>query len=517
MLKFYFTTCILGGFILALAIPSWLATTSFLNTGNFIQRSRMVMQTVDVLFTTERVIAHAANIKLRQRGYGIMGNKVFIEWRKKNPEASLKDKSLMDEIREITYSIETEENSLKENGHGSQEKQTGQFNYTFVGLLIITGFILTGIYLMINIIWKGKKEAEKRLQLITAETRELYDNAPCGYHSLDASGSFVNINNTLLRWLGYERDEVIGTMKFTDVIPPEDHPLFWQRFESFKTSGEISNIEFNFIRRNGSRFPVSLSATAIRGATGNYMKSRAITLDITERKQAEAKVKHLNLELESFTYSVSHDLRAPLRSIDGYSKILQEDYQDKLDDEGKRVIHVIMNNAKRMGKLIDDLLDFSRLGRKEMLLTSLNMTQFVKNIAQELVDHEKGRTIDLRVNPLVPASADVDMIRQVWENLLSNAFKFTGNVTRASIEVSSSETDSEIIYSIKDNGVGFDMQYVGKLYNVFQRLHKIQDFSGTGVGLAIVKRIIDRHHGRVWAESRINDGATFYFTLPKQT
>jgi PAS domain S-box-containing protein len=416
-----------------------------------------------------------------------------------------------------TATIKTEENLSEKNGNGSQEKPAGGFNYTFVGLMIAAGLILTATYLMINIIWKGRKEAEKRLQLQTAEIRDLYDNAPCGYHSLDADGFFVNINNTLLCWLGYERDEVIGTMKFTDVIPPEDRPLFWQRFEAFKTSGEVSNIEFNLIRRNGSRFPVLLSATAIRGATGNYMKSRAITLDITERKQAEAKVKHLHQELEAFTYSVSHDLRAPLRSIDGYSKILQEDYQDKLDDEGKRVIHVIMNNTKRMGKLIDDLLDFSRLGRKDMLLTSLNMTQFVTNIAQELVDHEKGRTIDLHVNTLLPASADVDMIRQVWENLLSNAIKFSGKVPHPSIEVGSSETDSEIIYSIKDNGVGFDMQYVGKLYHVFQRLHKIQDFSGTGVGLAIVKRIIDRHRGRVWAESRINSGAIFYFTLPKQT
>jgi PAS domain S-box-containing protein len=509
MLKLYFNTCILGGFILALAILSWLAITSFLNTGNFIWSSCMATKTAGVLFNTARVIVSTANINTGQWGNGIAS-----EWRIKKSQTSLKTKPVMGEMREIAGATGTEERLLKKNENGSPETQTEKFNYTLVSLLIVTGLILTGIYLMITITWKGKKEAEKRLQLIAAETHDLYDNAPCGYHSLDANGSFVNINSTLLRWLGYDRNEVVGTMKFTDVIPPEDHALFWK---SFKTSAEISNIEFNFIRKNGSRFPVALSVAAIRNASGDYVKSRAMTLDITERKQAEAKVKHLNLELEAFTYSVSHDLRAPLRSIDGYAKILQEDYHDKLDDEGKRVIHVIMNNARRMGTLIDDLLAFSRLGRKDMLLASLNMTQFVKNIAQELVGREQGRTIDLRVSPLLPACADADMIRQVWENLLSNAIKFTGRASPAFIEVNSSETESEIIYSIRDNGVGFDMQYVGKLYNVFQRLHKIQDFSGTGVGLAIVKRIIDRHRGRVWAESQINVGATFYFTLPKQT
>jgi PAS domain S-box-containing protein len=572
MLKFYFNKRILVGFILALAILSWLAVASFLNTQNFIRSGYMIAHTLDVLYSTEHLMANVANLELGQRGYTITGNEEFlrpysrskeeigkhinnlqkltsdnqnqqervaslrntieallifstatIELRKKNgveaamqANASLRGKELMDTIREIIAGIETEENFLLKERSSAQKFQLENFNYTFTGLLIATGIILISIYIAINIIFKRRSEAESRLRAISAETKDLYDNAPCGYHSLDASGSFANINNTLLNWLGYKRDEVVGKMKFTDVIPAGDYTRFYESFENLKKTGEASNVEFNFKRRDGSDFPVSLNAAAIKDSNGQYVKSRSTTFDITERKRAEAKIRNLNHELEAFTYSVSHDLRAPLRSIDGYSKILLEDYFDKLDEEGQRVIQVIMNNAKRMSKLIDDLLEFSRLGRKDISLASLNMTHFVKNIAQELAEHEGKRNIAIKVNPLLPSAVDIDMMHQVWENLLSNAIKYTGKNPNPSIEVSSIQNGNEVAYSVKDNGVGFDMQYVGKLFNVFQRLHKIQDFNGTGIGLAIVKRIIDRHNGRVWAEGKLNGGATFYFTIPKQ-
>jgi light-regulated signal transduction histidine kinase (bacteriophytochrome) len=223
----------------------------------------------------------------------------------------------------------------------------------------------------------------------------------------------------------------------------------------------------------------------------------------------------LNQELEAFTYSVSHDLRAPLRSIDGYSQILQEDYGDKLDEEGTRVLHVIMNNAKRMGKLIDDLLDFARLGRKGIQLSAINMTGLVQNVVRELLLQEPERRINITTNELHNAYGDVDMIRQVWVSLIENAMKYTGKNPSPSIEISSFiDEGGQICYSVKDNGVGFDMKYASKLFGVFQRLHKMQDFSGTGVGLAIVKRIISRHEGRVWAESTLNTGAVFYFSIP---
>jgi light-regulated signal transduction histidine kinase (bacteriophytochrome) len=221
----------------------------------------------------------------------------------------------------------------------------------------------------------------------------------------------------------------------------------------------------------------------------------------------------VNHELEAFTYSVSHDLRAPLRSIDGYAKILEEDYASKLDEEGNRVMKVIMNNAKKMGNLIDDLLEFSRLGRKDVSKTECDVDSIERNILNDQMDNE-SRQIDLTVDELLPCRADLPMIRQVWINLISNALKYTRKTPNPKIGIRSYVERGNTIYAISDNGVGFDMKYIGKLFGVFQRLHKQQDFEGTGVGLAIVYRIISRHGGKVWAEGAVNEGATFFFSLP---
>lgn len=339
---------------------------------------------------------------------------------------------------------------------------------------------------------------------------DLFDNAPCGYHSIDDHGYFKDINNTLLEWLGYERQEVLDGMKFADVIDKNDLPLFEESFSVFKERGSPFRGEFNFVKKSGTSFPVILSVLTTE-VNGKIFYS---SWDNTECNQALKKINHLNQELEAFTYSVSHDLRAPLRSIDGYSRILQEDYGDVLDEEGRRVLNVITNNAKRMGKLIDDLLDFARLGRKDIQRSGINMTGLVNNVVRELLLQRPDRKIDINIDELDKAFADADMIRQVWVNLIENAMKYTGKKDLATIEISSYSRDGELCYSVKDNGVGFDMKYAPKLFGVFQRLHKMQDFSGTGVGLAIVKRIITRHAGRVWAEGSLQEGATFYFAIP---
>jgi signal transduction histidine kinase len=222
----------------------------------------------------------------------------------------------------------------------------------------------------------------------------------------------------------------------------------------------------------------------------------------------------INKELEAFSYSISHDLRAPLRSIIGYSQVLLEDYGEKMDDEGKRVSKVIINNGKRMGQLIDDLLDFSRLGRTELQRTYVDMDALVKEILQEQTSHENGRKLDIRVLPLEPSKVDRNMLTQVWINLISNALKYSRKREVAEIEIGSRREGDKTCYYVSDNGAGFDMLYVDKLFGVFQRLHKMNEFEGTGVGLALVKRIVQRHGGNVWAESAIDKGARFYFTLP---
>jgi light-regulated signal transduction histidine kinase (bacteriophytochrome) len=268
----------------------------------------------------------------------------------------------------------------------------------------------------------------------------------------------------------------------------------------------------------------------LRNAQGETIGIFGISHDITERKQAEQAIWQLNTdlenqavqlqaankELESFSYSVSHDLRAPLRAIDGYTRILVEDYEAKLDEEGKRICSVISTEARRMGQLIDDLLAFSRLGRKEMYSSTIDMRGQVVSVLNELARESERARIDFQIGRLPDVKGDSSLMRQVWANLLANAIKFTSKKELAVIEVGSKAGKAEIVYYVRDSGAGFDMEYANKLFGVFQRLHGESEFEGTGVGLAIVQRIVSRHGGRVWAEGEVNKGATFYFALPRK-
>lgn len=220
-----------------------------------------------------------------------------------------------------------------------------------------------------------------------------------------------------------------------------------------------------------------------------------------------------NRELEAFSYSVSHDLRAPLRSIHGYMKIFAEDYMPTLDAEGKRLLNVVLTNASRMGQLIDDLLAFSQLGRKDLRKTKVSMLSIVKEVWQEQAELELDRKIDFVILNLPPAIADSVTMKQVWANLISNACKYSRNREVAYVEVGSFVERNTVVYYVKDNGAGFEMKYYDKLFGVFQRLHSEEEFPGTGVGLAIVDRIIKKHGGTVWAKSKLDEGTTFYFTV----
>jgi len=234
-----------------------------------------------------------------------------------------------------------------------------------------------------------------------------------------------------------------------------------------------------------------------------------------ERKVKERTVQfeEANKELESFSYSVSHDLRAPLRIINTYSEFLKSDYKDNLDAEGSKMLDAIGANAKKMDRLIDDLLNLSRLGRKELVVNNVDMNGLVESVIKEKELFETNQSV-IKIGELHPARCDRSLISQVWINLISNAIKYSGKKEKPVIEISSQKTSHEIIYRIKDNGVGFDMKYAGKLFGVFQRLHKATDYEGTGVGLALINRIVLRHRGRVWADAAVGKGATFYFALP---
>jgi signal transduction histidine kinase len=236
--------------------------------------------------------------------------------------------------------------------------------------------------------------------------------------------------------------------------------------------------------------------------------------NLAMRVKGELQIRQLNSELEAFSYSVSHDLRSPLRVIDGYAGILKEDYSDKFDDEGRKVINVIVGNVRRMGQLIDDLLDFSHMSRKPVSKSLLNFSDMVERLYEEHKARYNHHSLDLKLKPLEPVFADLKMMEQVWANLISNAMKYSSKQADPRIEIGSFRQNGDVCFYVRDNGVGFNMDYKDKLFGVFQRLHSAEDFAGTGVGLAIVKRIVTRHGGDVWAEGKVNEGATFYFSIP---
>lgn len=237
--------------------------------------------------------------------------------------------------------------------------------------------------------------------------------------------------------------------------------------------------------------------------------------DVTERHRAEEELLRMNKELETFSYSISHDLRAPLRTIDGFSKILAEEYADKLDEEGKRFLGNIRDGAQEMGKLIDDILTLSRFGRREIQPEHTDMHALCYDVWKTFSDVTAERNIKIDIRSMPPAFVDPSLIRQVWINLLSNAIKFTKEKETAVIIVSGVEKNDWVEYSVEDNGAGFDMRYADKMFGVFQRLHSTEEFEGTGVGLAIVSHIILRHGGKVRAEGKVNEGAKFFFSIPK--
>lgn len=289
--------------------------------------------------------------------------------------------------------------------------------------------------------------------------------------------------------------------------------------------------ETALMARDGRSIPVEVS-TRMLELRGRRMLF-SLVRDITRRKLAEDQIRKLNSELEqrvrdrtaqlelankeleAFAFSVSHDLRAPLRAIDGFSRAVREDYGDKLDEQGKHFLEMLSDNATRMNKLIDDILSFSRMGRRDIPGMRLDLAELAQEVIAELRSTVPDRTIRFTVGALPQTRGDRVMIRQALVNLLSNAVKFTRPRSEPVIEVGRSTGRDENIYYVKDNGVGFDMRYADKLFGVFQRLHAQDEFDGTGIGLSIVKRIVQRHGGRVWAQAQVGAGATIFFTLPE--
>jgi PAS domain S-box-containing protein len=377
------------------------------------------------------------------------------------------------------------------------------------------------------------KRAEEALRQSEQKFRLLYDNAPLGYQSLDEDGLIIEINQTWLDILGYAREEVIGRW-IGDFLTPDYVEYFTKNFPCFKETGEINDIQFELVQRDGTIITTSFSGKIAHDAQGRFLRTHCMFQDITARKRAEEEIRRLNLELEqrvidrtaqleaanqeleAFAYSVSHDLRAPLRHIDGFLELLEKRTATTLDDKSQHYMTTIFDSTRRMGLLIDDLLSFSRMGRCEMLKKLVDLNGLIQEVIQELEPEVQGRAIRWQVADFPMVSGDAAMLRIVLINLISNALKFTRPRPQAEIGLGCLPgRETETIIFIRDNGVGFDMHYADKLFGVFQRLHHQDEFEGTGIGLANVRRIINRHGGRTWAEGKVNQGATFYFSLPK--
>jgi PAS domain S-box-containing protein len=548
-------------------------------------------------------------------------------------------KRAMDQLRAALAELEGEEGRRLVEREAAVVRQTRRVEWTVLsGVLAGIGLVLAAFVALEREI-SERRRAEAASARHAEEVRDLYDNAPCGYHSLGPDGTVLRMNGTELCWLGYKREDLVGSQRMRHLLTPESAAKFEISFARFMQDGARTDLELEMVRSDGTSFPVLVSAIAVRDQAGGFVTCRATVFDISERKrleeeyerlfemsqdlvciagfdgffkrvnpvwervfgytaqeltsspfseflhpddreatlaefeeqlqagkvvvlfenryrckdgswrwlqwssrpdsahgriyaiardvteqksaqdemrQARAAAEAANAELETFSYSVSHDLRSPLRAIDGFSQALLEDYGAELDSGGKDLLVRIRAGAQRMAQLIDDLLRLSRISRTELDPQPLDVSALVRTLADQVRVGEPTRCASFAIADGIKARADPRLLRVALENLLSNAWKFTRRKAAARIEFGSVQENGQRVYYLRDNGAGFDMAYAGKLFGPFQRLHHTRDFEGTGIGLATVSRIVHRHGGRVWAQGAPEHGATFFFTLDER-
>lgn len=378
--------------------------------------------------------------------------------------------------------------------------------------------------------------AEDVLRRSESSLAEAQRIAHLGNWELDLVGNVLTWSPEIFRIFEIDPTQFGASYEaFLAAIHPDDRAMVDQAFTDSVANRQPYDIVHRLLMQDGRVKYVNEKCETHYATDGRPIRALGTVHDVTERQRAEEQVRALNQELEqrvaarttqleaankeleAFAFSVSHDLRAPLRAIDGFSRILVEDYEHKLDAEGRRLLGVVRENSQRMGQLIDDILSFSRMSRRDMGCSDFDLALLAQSVFDEQQAALPERRLLLKLGALPTARGDRAMIRQVLTNLIANAIKFTAPRPQALIEIAgdSASGSEENHYWVRDNGVGFDMQYVDKLFGAFQRLHSAEQFEGTGIGLAIVKRVITRHGGRVWAEGRVNEGAAIHFTLPR--
>lgn len=459
------------------------------------------VQLMDSLKTTiSRRIAFSDSMVLLRRQAGLEFTIDLIE--------SGRGKYYTDEIRRIGNNMSNIVNQLLTERKAKNER-------TITNLNIILYSILAVVALMsIHILRRIKRDIDQQ-KTNEEKFSALLDAAPDATVIVDSSGIIQMINLQTENLFGYSRAEMLG-QPVEILIPRELRLKHVQHRGDFMKSAKVramgAGIELNAVKKGGMTFPVEISLSPI-GTKEGVLVSASVR-DITLRKNLENELKKMNSELEAFTYSVSHDLRAPLRGIIGFTVVLEEDYGSKLDDEARRITGIIKANTLKMGHLVDDLLAFSRMGRQELLKTTVSMAGIVIEIVNDIKGSGNNQQIEWNIGALADVNADISTIRQVWINLISNAVKYSGSKENPRIDIGYNHQEGMYVFYVKDNGVGFDNRYKDKLFRVFQRLHSAEEFEGTGVGLALVEKIVSRHGGSVWAEGEVGRGASFYFSLP---
>jgi signal transduction histidine kinase len=415
-------------------------------------------------------------------------------------------------------------------------------------------------YLLIGTDNSARKRAEAALLKAGALQNAIFSSAYFSCIATDEKGVIQLFNVGAERMMGYTASEVMNKITPADLHDPQEVIARAKALSvefatpiapgfdalAFKASRGIEDIyELTKIRKDGSRFPAIVSVTALRDAQNGIIGYLLIGTDNSARKLAEealfkaaalqsetirqlnadleqrviertTQLEAANRELEAFSYSVSHDLRTPLRAIDGFSQVVLKQFGPQLPEDGRRYLQTIRAGAQKMGALIDDLLAFARLNRQELTKRSFDTGKLVRNALEELGSPWPERKVEVRLGELPASSGDPALLKQVWLNLLSNALKYTRKRESAVLEIGCIKTHGVDEFFVRDNGSGFDMRYADKLFGVFQRYHRAEDYEGTGVGLAIVQRIIHRHGGRIWADAAVDKGATFCFTLEKE-
>ena len=388
--------------------------------------------------------------------------------------------------------------------------------------------MLTAVRRAAGTVAHGAAVRETTLRASEARFRGLLDAAPDAIVIVDRGGRIVLANRQVEKLFGYTAAELVGQL--VELLMPEGyrggHVAHRERYVANPRARPMgAGVDLSARRKDGTVFPAEISLSPMETPEGLLVS--ASVRDITERKHTESRIRALNddlqrrvtelgavnRELEAFSYSVSHDLRAPLRSIDGFSQAVLEEYEDKLDDQGRDYLRRVRAAATRMGELIDDLLMLSRVTRREMRREPVDLSSLARTAAAQLERAQLYPAVDFVVGEGLAVSGDPHLLRIVLENLLGNAWKFSSKAARPRVEFGVTTRGAERAFFVRDNGVGFEMAHAEKLFGAFQRLHAMHEFPGTGIGLATVQRIVTRHGGRVWAESAPDEGATFYFTL----